>query len=55
MVIQAVRTLGEGNTGETDIEHLSMRLTEQDKNLLLAEGKRSAVWVYDVIRQICNR
>jgi len=53
MVIQAIRALGEGNVKRADIEHLSKRLTEHDKELLFDEGRRAAVWVYDVIRQIC--
>jgi predicted transcriptional regulator of viral defense system len=54
-VIQAIRALGEDNTSSADIEHLAKRLTEQDRALLLSEGKRSAVWVYDVIKEICSR
>ena len=55
MVIQAIRALGEDNVKKADIEHLASRLSERDKELLLDEGRRAAVWVYDVIKQICNR
>ena len=54
MVIQAIRAIGEDKAKEADIEHLSKRLTEHDKELLLNEGRRAAVWIYDVIKQICN-
>ena len=55
MVIQAIRTLGDGMIEEPDIQHLAKRISNNDKELLLAEGKRAAVWVYDVIKQICGR
>jgi len=55
MVIQAIRALGENDVKEADIDHLSRRLTAQDKDLLLSESKRAAVWVYDVIKRVSNR
>jgi len=55
MAIQAIRALGEGNVKKSDVEHLSNRLSGREKELLLDEGRRAAVWVYDVIKQTCNR
>jgi len=55
MVIQAIRVLGDDSIKEPDIQHLAKRLSDNDKELLMAEGKRAAVWVYDVIKQICGR
>jgi hypothetical protein len=47
--------LGEDGISDADIAHLAGRLTDGDKELLPSEGRRAAVWIYDVIKRICGR
>lgn len=54
LVIQAIKAIGKGNIDDTQICILKRRLTEADKALILKESRQSAMWIYDVIRQICS-
>lgn len=51
-VIQALKTIGKDKVTEEDIEILKNRLTEEQKERLIEEGKVASAWVYKIIRKI---
>ena len=53
LVIQALKTLGKDNISPETIGILSSRLSFEEKEALLKEGRESTDWVYDTIRRIC--
>lgn len=52
LVIQALKTLGEGNITSDTIAALNNRLTKKEKNTMLKEATESTDWVYDTIQKI---
>ena len=52
IVIQALKTIGKDKVTEEDIEILKNRLTEEQKERLIEEGKVASAWVYKIIRKI---
>ena len=54
LVIQALKTLGKANITQEVIEHLSEKLSEEEKENCLKEATEATDWVYDVIRQSCG-
>lgn len=52
MVIQALKTIGNGNVTDEHISHLQKILTQEQKIQLLEESKYACAWVYNIIRQI---
>jgi hypothetical protein len=55
LVVQAIKALGKGNVTEQDIDIVAGRLIGDDKQRLLDECRQVTVWVYEVIKEICNR
>ena len=37
-----------------DILHLRKTLSHRDKDLLLKDGKKTNIWIYEVIKEICE-
>ena len=54
LVIQGIKALGNGNADDAAIEKISSKLTGDDKLKLLNEAKPITVWVYQVIKKICE-
>ena len=54
LVVQALKTLGKKNVTPEVIRRLRLRLSEDEKSVLLKEGTGSTDWVYDMIRQIAQ-
>lgn len=54
MVIGALRCIGEKNIMPRDIKILKDVLTEEDKKIILEEGKTSTKWIYEIIKKISN-
>lgn len=54
LIIQAIKAIGKGKITENDIKLLRKQISEEDKELLLKEGKTASVWVYKTIREICE-
>ena len=52
LVIQALKTLGEGNITSDTLAALNNRLTKKEKNTMLKEATESTDWVYDTIQKI---
>jgi len=55
LIIQGIKALGKDNVDSTAIEKIRNTLTEDEKLTLLNEAKPTTVWVYQVIRKICER
>jgi predicted transcriptional regulator of viral defense system len=55
LIIQGIKALGKGNVDSTAIEKIRNTLTEDEKLTLLNEAKPTTVWIYQVIRKICER
>ena len=55
LVVQAIKALGKGKVTEQDINTVTSRLSSDDKNRLLSECRQVTVWIYDAIKEICNR
>ncbi len=54
MVIQALKTIGKNRITDEQIEYLKGRLSTSDKEDLLEQGKTSSVWVYQILKRICE-
>ena len=55
LVIQALKELGRDNIDPSIIETISSRLSVDDKEAMLLEASESTDWIYDMIREICER
>jgi hypothetical protein len=55
LVIQAIKALGKNKITDRDIATISKQLSYDDKNRLKDECRQVAVWIYDVIKEICKR
>lgn len=54
LVIQAIKAIGRQNISLDDILHLRKTLSPKDKDLLLRDGKKTNIWIYEVIKEICE-
>ncbi len=54
LVIQALKAIGRENLTWQDVEHLRRRLSPENKDVILQEGRRTSFWIYQVIRDICE-
>lgn len=54
MVIQALKTLGKGHVDETVISLLKKQLTIEEKRGLLIEARQTTIWVYEIVKRICE-
>jgi len=54
LVIQGIKALGKGNVDNTAIEKIRNTLTDDEKAKLLSEAKPTTIWVYQVIKKICE-
>ena len=53
-VIQALKAIGKNNVADTQMEIIRRRLSDNDKTAMLKEAQQATVWVYDLIKQICE-
>lgn len=54
LLVQALKTIGQGNVTEEMIESLSRKLSDSEKNDALIEATESTDWVYNTIRKIAG-
>lgn len=54
IVIQALKAIGRENLTRKDIEHLRRRLSPENKEVILREGQQTRIWIYRVIKDICE-
>ena len=53
LIIQALKALGKEHVTDKDIRRLSKKLSQSEKQRMLAESQRITAWIYDYIRKIC--
>lgn len=54
LIIQAIKAIGRANILLDDILHLRRVLSLKDKGILLDEGPKTSIWIYEVIKEICE-
>lgn len=54
LIIQAIKAIGRENILLDDILHLRRVLSSKDKRILLEEGPKTSIWIYEVIKEICE-
>ena len=54
VIIQAIKTIGNKNITERQIQSLKSKLSLKEKQKLLEEGKTASQWIYKIIRDICE-
>ncbi|UKS53826.1 DUF6088 family protein [Mycoplasma feriruminatoris] len=54
VVIQAIKEIGKDKLTKKDISIIRDNLSSNEKQNLLNESKRTTVWIYDYIKQICE-
>jgi len=52
LIIQGIKALGKNNIDSAAIVQMRLSLTEAERGVLVKEAKSTAVWVYNVIKQI---
>ena len=53
LVVQALKALGKDSVTDDHIMHLSSKLTQDEKAIMLTESQRVTAWVYEIIKKIC--
>ena len=54
MLIQAIKAIGKGKISSSMIQTISQRLSTEEKKAILAESRKTTVWIYEVIKKICR-
>lgn len=54
MVIQGIKEIGKNKVTDDQINYLRKKLSDKEKEDLLESGKTTSVWVYQVIKRICE-
>ena len=54
LVIQGIKALGKGKVNDAAIEIIRASLSDSERLKLLEEARPTTVWVYQVIRKICE-
>lgn len=55
LVIQAIKALGKEGLDERSLQRIRRNLSTEEKVALLEEAKRTTVWVYEAIKQVCRQ
>lgn len=50
--MSTLTAMGKENITSQQIDYLRKKLSEEEKSILLAEGKTTSVWVYSIIKKI---
>lgn len=53
-IIQALKAIGKDNVTDKHLDIIKRRLSANEKALILKEGKQASVWVYGMIKRICD-
>ncbi len=54
IVIQALKTIGRENVNENIIKQIRKGLSKQEMNILFVEGQKTSIWIYEIIKKICE-
>ena len=49
-----MKAIGKGNVTDTQMDIIRHQLSDKDKATMLKEAQQATVWVYDLIKQICE-
>lgn len=52
MIIQAIKAMGKNNISEEQIRYLKGKLSHEEKEKILEEGKTTAAWIYQILKKI---
>ncbi len=55
IIIQALKALGENRVSEKQLNILRDQLSDNEKETVLQEAQQVTVWVYKLIKQICEK
>ena len=55
LVIQAIKKIGQDKISEKEINILKKKLSEEDKKIILEEGKQTTNWIYEIIKEISKQ
>lgn len=53
-LIQALKTMGRDNADDKIVSRLKKIFTKQEKTQILKESKNSTIWIYEIIKKICE-
>jgi len=54
LLIQAIKTIGRKDIDSAKVKKMSKLITDDEKSLILTEGKHTTTWVYEILKQICK-
>ena len=54
IVIQAIKEIGKNKVTDYQIEYLRKKLSKKEKKDLIESGKTTSVWVYQIIKKLCE-
>jgi len=54
LYVQAIKAIGKDGMDDRVIRKMSRLLTEEEKAIMLIEGKHITSWVYDYLKKICT-
>jgi hypothetical protein len=54
LYVQAIKAIGKDGMDDRLIRKMSRLLTEEEKAIMLIEGKQITSWVYDYLKKICT-
>ena len=49
-----MKAIGKNNVTDAQMDIIRRRLSDEDKATMLKEAHQVTVWVYDLIKQICE-
>jgi len=55
LVVQALKRIGKENTDDAVIEKIRSVLTDDEKNILITEGRQALPWMYSVIKKVAGQ
>lgn len=53
-IIQALKAIGKNNVTDMQMDTIRRQISDEDKVTVLKEAQQATVWVYDLMKQICE-
>ncbi len=53
-IIQALKAIGKNNVTDMQMDTIRRQISDEDKATVLKEAQQATVWVYDLMKQICE-
>lgn len=54
LLIQALKAIGKDNINNSIINRLKKFYNNQEKKEILKESKNTTIWIYEIIKKICE-